>query len=78
MGDAHERLHKSVRHINSARNSDAVYSNTMAIVQSSGMGNSRMVDRLAEDVFTLPFNFRNDNKTGGMSVAWLNKMMDIY
>lgn len=34
------------------------YGNTVAIVQSSGCGKSRMVDETAKFLFTLPFNLR--------------------
>lgn len=34
------------------------YSNTAAVIQSSGGGKSRMVDEQAELVFTIPLNLR--------------------
>lgn len=37
----------------------ALYSNFVPIVQSSGMGKSRMVDEAAKMIFTLPFNLRS-------------------
>ena len=35
------------------------YSTIGAIIQSSGYGKSRMVDQVARQVFTLPFNLRD-------------------
>ena len=35
------------------------YSAIGAIIQSSGYGKSRMVDQVARQVFTLPFNLRD-------------------
>jgi hypothetical protein len=41
-------------------------SNTVSIIQSSGMGKSRMVDSLARVVFTIPFNIRNERDDRGI------------
>ncbi|KAJ6626984.1 hypothetical protein B0H10DRAFT_469676 [Mycena sp. CBHHK59/15] len=40
------------------------YNNTISIVQSSGMGKSWMLDRVAKSLFTLPLNLRNPDKNG--------------
>lgn len=39
------------------------YSNTVAMVQSSGTGKSRMADETARFVFTFPFNLRSDQES---------------
>lgn len=39
------------------------YSNTVAMVQSSGTGKSRMADETARLVFTFPFNLRSDQES---------------
>ncbi|KAF9519221.1 hypothetical protein BS47DRAFT_1482200 [Hydnum rufescens UP504] len=39
------------------------YSNSVAIIQSSGTGKSRMVDAQSDLVFTLPFNLRPDDES---------------
>jgi nicotinamide riboside kinase len=45
--------------MNEERSPTQAYANMMTIIQSSGTGKSRLVDKLAEAVFTLPFNLRN-------------------
>lgn len=47
------------------KHSGADYSNSAAIIQSSGSGKSRMVDKLAELVFTVPFNVRQTAESNG-------------
>ncbi|KAF9518250.1 hypothetical protein BS47DRAFT_1482756 [Hydnum rufescens UP504] len=42
---------------------DQPYSNSVAILQSSGTGKSRMVHEQSDLVFTLPFNLRPDSET---------------
>lgn len=44
------------------KNSDD-YSNTVAMVQSSGTGKSRMADETARLIFTFPFNLRSDQES---------------
>lgn len=39
------------------------YSNSAAVIQSSGAGKSRMVDEQAELVFTIPLNLRADEES---------------
>lgn len=39
------------------------YSGYLPIIQSSGMGKSRLVHQLAQSVFTIPFNLRNRDET---------------
>jgi hypothetical protein len=39
---------------------DMLYANFVPIVQSSGMGKSRLVDETAKLIFTIPFCFRTE------------------
>jgi hypothetical protein len=39
------------------------HSTYLPVVQSSGTGKSRMVHELAQSVFTIPFNLRDDDET---------------
>jgi hypothetical protein len=39
---------------------DRLYANFVPIIQSSGMGKSRLVDETAKLIFTIPFCFRTD------------------
>ena len=42
------------------------YSSTASIIQSSGYGKSRMVNEMANLMFTLPFNLRDPKETKGV------------
>jgi hypothetical protein len=44
---------------------EGVYSNSVAIIQSSGYGKSRMVEEQSDLVFTLPFNLRSPWESSG-------------
>jgi hypothetical protein len=44
---------------------DKPYSNSVAILQSSGTGKSRMVHEQSDLVFTLPFNLRPHSENEG-------------
>lgn len=59
QGDAHLKLRDTIMHMNQERMPTQAYANMMSIIQSSGTGKSRLVDKLAEVVFTLPFNLRD-------------------
>ena len=55
-----------------------LYSNTVAIVQSSGTGKSRMVDELARYVFAIPFNLRDEEETKRKRSSFvLHHLLDI-
>jgi hypothetical protein len=48
------------------------YSTIGVIIQSSGYGKSRMVDQVARQVFTLPFNLRDpEEDRNGRTSLWL-------
>jgi hypothetical protein len=46
-----------------SHNNPDLYVRVLAIVQSSGMGKSRMIDELSKDHFVIPLNLR-DGKSG--------------
>jgi hypothetical protein len=55
------------------------YSNSVSIIQSSGFGKSRMVDELAQLVFTLPINLRDPKEDAGASSSQVDMIsVDIY
>jgi len=62
-GHNHERLLDNLNRMERV----ADYSNSVAIVQSSGSGKSRMVYEQAALVFTLSFNLRPAKETQGSS-----------
>jgi len=51
-----------VEHYN--REDNRIYAHYAAIVQSSGMGKSRMVDELGKTHFVIPINLRAQHSTG--------------
>ena len=61
IGDHHQTL---LDNINRMSRQDP-YSNSVAILQSSGTGKSRMVHEQSDLVFTLPFNLRSNEETKG-------------
>ena len=62
----HQVLLKSIKDMK-RYGKQAEYTNTAAILQSSGFGKSRMLDEMASLVFTLPLNLRNDRDDHGES-----------
>jgi hypothetical protein len=60
-GDAHILLLKTLLKMSDDK---ATYRKVLPLCQSSGMGKSRAVDELRKLVFTLPFNFRQDDDAG--------------
>jgi hypothetical protein len=63
LGDAHERLHKTMD--SRWRSKNTLYARYLAIVQSSGTGKSRMIDELSKEHFVIPINLRSADS--GMS-----------
>ncbi|KAM6504148.1 hypothetical protein JOM56_001091 [Amanita muscaria] len=57
IGKAHKALYDTISNVcsGSARN---IYARLLAVVQSSGMGKSRMVDELSKEQFVIPINLR--------------------
>jgi hypothetical protein len=44
---------------------DGKFQSFTSVIQSSGMGKSRVVDEVAKRIFTIPLNLREENdKTG--------------
>lgn len=60
-GDSHEVLYENINGFIR----DKAHSNSVAIVQSSGTGKSRMIDEMAKLVYTIPFNLRAPSETSG-------------
>ncbi|KIL64400.1 hypothetical protein M378DRAFT_163135 [Amanita muscaria Koide BX008] len=57
IGKAHKALYDTISNVcsGSARN---IYERLLAVVQSSGMGKSRMIDELSKEQFVIPINLR--------------------
>ena len=51
-------LFKSALDEMNERRDEKLYANFVPIIQSSGMGKSRLVDETAKLIFTIPFCFR--------------------
>ena len=64
-GDAVNVFVHTIHTMNTDRNRGE-YDNFVPVIQSSGMGKSRMVDEAAKYIFTLPFNLRPALETSGM------------
>jgi len=64
--EAHVALCDAILDMNAHRKSAQAHANMISTTQGSGKGNFRMVDKLAELEFTLPFNLRSAdaNKCG--------------
>ncbi|KAG6915651.1 hypothetical protein DXG01_010615 [Tephrocybe rancida] len=65
VGAAADLLHRAIKTMRISEASKNSYGNFCAIIQGSGTGKSRMVDQLAQSVFTIPVIFRpGDDVTG--------------
>jgi hypothetical protein len=62
-GTLQHHLKETINDRNSHRG-HRVYMNFLPIIQSSGMGKSRMVDELAKSVFTIPFILAANDTSG--------------
>jgi hypothetical protein len=58
------------------RRGERLYANFVPIIQSSGMGKSRLVDETAKLIFTIPFCFRTD-PDGQISIPVFPLIADI-
>ena len=58
-GDGAELFKSGLDEMNEKRG-NKLYANFVPIVQSSGMGKSRLVDETAKLIFTVPFCFRSE------------------
>lgn len=62
VGDHHECLLRAIdKMTDPERVRGKIYWNYLPIVQSSGMGKSRLVDQVSTLIFTIPFNLRTTN-----------------
>jgi hypothetical protein len=62
VGAAHKVLYNSISTQFQAGN--RTYARYQAVVQSSGMGKSRMIDELSKDHLVIPINLRPPGSTG--------------
>jgi hypothetical protein len=63
VGTAAERLYGTIEaHCKTTSNN--TYARYSAIVQSSGMGKSRMIDELSKNHLVIPINLRSESETG--------------
>jgi len=69
LGDNHRLLFAN---INVIPRTEKLYSNQIAIVQSSGTGKSRMVHEQANLVFTIPFNLREKSDNQGPCLVFFS------
>lgn len=67
-GDVHLHILKAISERTRAVTPHGNYANFATIVQSSGMGKSRMVDEMGKHVLLIPVNLRPDGDTGGLSL----------
>ena len=70
QGSVHTWLYENINDMDRSKH----YSNTVAIVQSSGAGKSRMVDMQATVVFTLPFCLRDPLEDYGTFLTMQNRI----
>lgn len=59
-GGSAELFRKCLDDMNKGRGGK-LYANFVSIIQSSGMGKSRLVDEIAKLIFTIPFCFRSES-----------------
>ena len=55
-----------------SHNNPDLYARILAIVQSSGMGKSRMIDELSKKHFVIPLNLRNGDSGRFFGALFLN------
>jgi hypothetical protein len=53
-----------LKHVDKERNKEGAYTPFCSIVQSSGMGKSRLLDELSKEYFLIPINLREPGSTG--------------
>ncbi|KAF8711920.1 hypothetical protein RHS03_01351, partial [Rhizoctonia solani] len=58
LGVAHTRFIAALEHYSSYGDNKKPYMKSISVIQSSGMGKSRMVEEAAKTVFTIPANIR--------------------
>jgi hypothetical protein len=70
VGESHELLYNILHSMHDRRDKDGAdhhYLNQVSLIQSSGSGKSRLIEKVAERVFTIPFCLRPDAETEGTS-----------
>lgn len=71
VGDTHSRLLHAINDM--LNNNHSQYGTFCPIIQGSGTGKSRMVDKLAETVFTIPVVLRPENDATGLALSLLKR-----
>ena len=72
IGKAHNALYATISKVCSDPARD-IYARFLAVVQSSGMGKSRMIDELSKEHFVIPINLR----TTGTGVVFSSKPSEL-
>ncbi|KAG6829942.1 hypothetical protein H0H92_002846 [Tricholoma furcatifolium] len=85
VGEAHVLLRDTIDEIRMKEASSwhskfTRYGNFFSIIQGSGTGKSRVVDKLSESVFTIPFVLRNEKDESGFHMSGIQgyPVMDEY
>ncbi|CAE6461227.1 unnamed protein product [Rhizoctonia solani] len=64
LGNVHECFVEALEHYSRYSGAAKLYMKSISVVQSSGMGKSRMVDEATNMIFTIPANLREDLPVG--------------
>lgn len=76
IGKAHKALYATISKVCSGPDPD-IYARSLAVVQSSGMGKSRMIDELSKEHFVIPINLRTTG-TGMAFPPSLSKWNSLF
>jgi len=68
-GNLPDLLVNAINSLVNMKSANDELANSVAIIQSSGTGKSRMVDEAAKTVFTLPVCLRGDDDTGILKIT---------
>jgi hypothetical protein len=64
-----EALDALLTHVDQERNKKGAYAPCCSVVQSSGMGKSRLLDELSKKYFLIPINLRKSPSTGVYTIS---------
>ena len=71
VGEAHKLLYDKISEVcTDTTIHQNIYARCLAVVQSSGMGKSRMIDELSKEHFVIPINLR----TTGTGMVFFSKL----
>ena len=74
VGDAHKVLYQTITKYSQANNGYARY---QAVIQSSGMGKTRMIDELSKDHLVIRISLSSDEK-GAHDFTHSNSFLSYY